>query len=70
MPIDTDSDHVSLHGDIIIVVCYNYLTVYYSSGQAVLIVLSMEEDEEVVRRQFNSLQELEPSYLVGCMKSI
>ena len=37
-----------------------YLTVYYSSGRTALIVLSMEEDEEVVRRQFNGLEELEP----------
>ena len=38
-----------------------HLTAYYS-GRAVLIVLSLEaEEEEMVGRQFNSYKELEPS---------
>ena len=38
-----------------------YLTAHYYYGRTVLIVLSMEEDEEMVGRQFNDLEELEPS---------
>ena len=39
------------------------LTAYYYSGRAVLFVLIMEEEEEMVGRQFNSFEELERSYL-------
>ena len=34
---------------------------YYYSGHAVLIVMDMEEKEEMVGKQFNSFEELEPS---------
>ena len=45
------------------------LTAYYS-GCAVLIVLIMEEGKEMVGRQFNSFEELEPSAQVSCVKSL
>ena len=37
----------------------------YYSGRAILIVLIMEEEEEMVRRKFNTFKELGPSALVG-----
>ena len=57
MSIDTDSDHVSSYDDIVrrALQCNAacnvlYLTGYYYYGRPVLIVLSMEEDEEMVER--------------------
>ena len=54
MSIDADNDHVSSYGDI---ACYIHLTVYYyqCSGRAVLIVVILEEKEERVGRQFNTV---------------
>ena len=47
-----------------------HLTAYYS-GCAVLIVLIMEvEQEEMVGRQFNGFEELEPLAQVSCVKSL
>ena len=47
-----------------------HLAAYHYSGCAVLIVLIMEEEEEMVGRPFNSFKELQPSAYVGCTKSI
>ena len=38
------------------------LTAYYYSGRAVLFVLLMEEEEEMVGRQFNSFEELKRTF--------
>ena len=56
--IDTDSDHVSLYGDIHVwcalqcnaAMCYIFNTANYYYGRAEFIVLSMEEDEEMAGR--------------------
>ena len=56
--IDIDNDHMNSYGDIkSLGMCYIY-TVQYYSGCAVLIILIMEEEEEMVGRQFNSFEGL------------
>ena len=69
---DADNDHVSSYVDTVLWRLL-HLTAYYYSGYAVLIV--EKEEEEMVGRQFNSFEELEPSAgsvraYVGCSKSI
>ena len=57
--VDTDTDHVSSYGDIVrcalqcnAAMCYIFNTAHYYYGHAELIVLSTEEDEEMVGRHW------------------
>ena len=38
-----------------------HLTAYYYSGRTVLIALIMEEEEEMIGRQYNGFEKLGPS---------
>ena len=58
--VDTNNDHVSSYADIRCLAHVASYSVFNYSGQVVLIVLIMEEEEEVIGRQFNSFEELEP----------
>ena len=58
--IDTNNNHVSLYGQVICRLLN--LTAYYYSGHAVFALIYMEEQQEMVRRQFNSFKELELTF--------
>ena len=56
--IDTDSDHVGLYGDHVWLAILRRIII---SGRTVLIALIMEEEEEMIGRQYNGFEKLEPS---------
>ena len=60
MSVDTNNDHVSSYADIRCLAYVASYSVFNYSGQVVLILLIMEAEEEIIGRQFNSFEELEP----------